>query len=141
MKKFLRILSFIIIVAVILIVTVLSYLTVDEYNPQNVETLGINGNAGKRAAVGTTMRLMTWNLGFGALGDNADFFMDGGKMVYTASKERVYSNLTGIMKEVEPENLPCGSLLAEGLEKPVHILEVSNIQTEYHVGVYSSRID
>ena len=81
--------------------TVLGYLTVDEYNPQNVEALSINGNTQRNASVGTPMRIMTWNVGFGALGDNADFFMDGGKMVQTASKDRVYSNLTGIMKEVE----------------------------------------
>ena len=101
MKKGLRIFSFILIVAVIICITILGYLTVDEYNPQDVESLAIEGTSQRNVTIGTPIRMMTWNLGYGALGDNADFFMDGGKMVNTASKERVYSNLSGIAKEIE----------------------------------------
>jgi endonuclease/exonuclease/phosphatase family metal-dependent hydrolase len=44
---------------------------------------------------------MTWNVGYGALGDNADFFMDGGKSVNTADEARVKENLTGIADEIK----------------------------------------
>jgi endonuclease/exonuclease/phosphatase family metal-dependent hydrolase len=49
---------------------------------------------------------MTWNIGYAALGDNADFFMDGGKSVTTASNDRVLSNMSNIasgIKAVHPD--------------------------------------
>lgn len=101
MKKILRILGFVLLTGVIVVATIMGYLTVDEYNPQSVETLAINGNSSRSVTTGSPIRIMTWNIGYGGLGDNADFFMDGGKMVHTASKDRVYSNLQGIMKEIE----------------------------------------
>ena len=44
-------------------------------------------------------------MGYGALGDNADFFMDGGKMVNTADEERVMYNLDRDLDVVE-KNTP-----------------------------------
>ena len=44
------------------------------------------------------------------------------------------------MKKVEPENLPCGSLLAEGFKETSAYFsgkQYRNTQ-EYHVGIYSS---
>ena len=44
---------------------------------------------------------MSWNIGYGALGDNADFFMDGGEMVMTADKGRVLENMESILSTIE----------------------------------------
>ena len=63
---------------------IIGYLTVDEYSPRPVETLEVEGEGHKTVPKDSTIRVMSWNLGYGALGDNADFFMDGGKMVYSA---------------------------------------------------------
>ena len=49
---------------------------------------------------GDTIRILTWNIGYGALGDNADFFMDGGKKVYTADTARVEQNMKGISEGI-----------------------------------------
>ena len=98
-------------VLIILIIFVLGFavfatwLTVTEFNPAPIETLEVNGSAANDNK-GRTIKVMTWNIGYGALGDNADFFMDGGKHVYTASKKRVQTNLYGITKtirEVKPD--------------------------------------
>ena len=76
----------------------IGYLSLTEYNPAagdhtdltvsnvNSETLPDSG----------TIRVLSWNTGYGALGDNADFFMDGGKSVNTASRERVLKNISDI---------------------------------------------
>lgn len=69
-----------------------------------MEDLDIYGADAEVLSLGNDLRLMTWNLGYGALSDNADYFMDGGKSVYSASKERVEENLTGIAKEVDEVN-------------------------------------
>ena len=54
------------------------------------------GSAAGKLRAGDTVRLLSWNLGYGALGDNADFFMDGGTMVQTADLERVNKNMADI---------------------------------------------
>ncbi len=108
MKKFWKAFCIILILLVLVAGSVIGFLSVDEYNPDDVETLELEGNSQEMVQTGKTIRLMTWNLGYGALGDNADFFMDGGKMVYTADKERVQQNLDRdirIIEEMEPDIL------------------------------------
>lgn len=43
-----------------------------------------------------TLRLMSWNIGYGGLGENMDFFYDGGKRVRD-SRERTTANLARIV--------------------------------------------
>ena len=81
--------------------TVIAFLTVDEYNPKDIEALEINGDATERIKTGQEVTILSWNIGYGALGDNADFFLDGGSKVYTADKQRVMENLDGIIAEFD----------------------------------------
>ncbi len=90
---------------VLLFVGLIAVLTVTEYKPDDVVSLSIEGSPSKELHEGDTFTIMTWNLGYGALGDNADFFMDGGTHVMTASKERVNENLDGIFSTIEQEAL------------------------------------
>lgn len=101
MKKILRIVCIILIMILLVVGALLGYLTVDEYNPDEVEAIAIEGDSQEVVARNTPIKLLSWNIGYGALGDNADFFMDGGHMVYTADKDRVESNLKGIISVVE----------------------------------------
>jgi endonuclease/exonuclease/phosphatase family metal-dependent hydrolase len=93
MKKVINAVWVTLVLILLVLGTLLAYLTVDEYKPEDREELEINGNSDKKVQTDTSMRIVAWNLGYGALGDNADFFMDGGKMVNTADKDRVYKNL------------------------------------------------
>ncbi len=79
----------------------LIFLSVTEYKPADTEELSISGSASKSLSAGESFRMVTWNLGYGALGDNADFFMDGGSMVYTADKARVQENMAAILEQLE----------------------------------------
>ena len=101
MKKALKVIGVILILVALVAVTVVAYLTVDEYRPPEVETLDIAGEATAHPTKGKSIRIMSWNVGYGALGDNADFFMDGGKMVYSADEARVKKNLDDIAAEVD----------------------------------------
>lgn len=78
-------------------------LTVTEYKPEDTVSLAIQGNASKELHEGDSLTIMTWNIGFGALGDNADFFMDGGTHVMPSTKERVKENLNSILLTIEEE--------------------------------------
>ena len=97
-----RVLGIVLAVFVVLLVV----LTVTEYRPEPEEELVIANAQEKEVTPGESFSVLTWNIGYGALGDNADFFMDGGKMVNSASKERVQQNMEGIagvLKELQPE--------------------------------------
>ena len=92
-----------------LFILLLAFLTITEYRPKASETLTVEmtGEGEKKnLAVGDSLELVTWNTGFAALGDNADFFMDGGSMVYTADKARVKKNLKDMedrLSELKPD--------------------------------------
>lgn len=89
---------------VLLFVGLIGVLTITEYKPDDVVSLSVEGSTSKELHEGDTFTIMTWNLGYGALGDNADFFMDGGTHVMTATKERVNENLDGIFSIIEQED-------------------------------------
>ena len=80
----------------IFVVALIGVLTIGEYRPADAEEIEVQAGAESPAAAqaelptaGEPIRLVSWNIGYGALGDNADFFMDGGESVMTADKERV----------------------------------------------------
>ena len=84
------------------VLALLIVLTVTEYQPADVEKVDAFGRTEKQLHAGDTVDIVSWNIGFGALGDNADFFMDGGKMVKPSTKERVQENIeavTGFLAE------------------------------------------
>ena len=89
---------------VVVCVSVVGVLTVAEYKPEDVEELSLQGESTSGVTPGESLTVMTWNIGFGALGENADFFMDGGSHVLTADEEEVYRNLDGILETVAGVN-------------------------------------
>lgn len=99
----------------------LAYLTLTEYRPGARESIAVNSaeeqttvsrqeisenqtKTGAQLRTGDSLSVLSWNIGYGALGDNADFFMDGGKGVKTASRERVQQNLDDIVAAVKKIN-------------------------------------
>ena len=83
----------------VLVAVMLEVLTLTEYLPEDREEVAINNIGWEAVRPGDSLKVLTWNIGYGALGDNADFFMDGGRSVQTADKERVQRNLEGIAAE------------------------------------------
>ncbi len=81
---------------VIFIALLLAFFTLTEYKPKDVEKLTISGEGFFTLNPNDTFSIMTWNVGYGALGDNADFFMDNGTMVKTADRNRINKNLASI---------------------------------------------
>ncbi len=81
----------------------------DSENEKNVENTEEDQTTEKEAessdlptlSIGDDLTIMTWNIGYGSLGDNADFFMDGGTSVKTADEERIEENMTGIAEIVQ----------------------------------------
>ncbi len=106
MRKVLKAFIWFLVILILLLALGVGYLTLVEYNPAPEENVEPAGEASAVYHVGDTLTVVTWNIGYGALGDNADFFMDGGSMVHTADENRVRSNLSGIggkLAELSPD--------------------------------------
>ena len=95
-KKILKAILIVILVILIIAAAGIALLTALEYRPDDVEPVPIIGNSATEVPKGETITMVSWNIGYGALGDNADFFMDGGTSVYTADEARVRENMAGI---------------------------------------------
>ena len=94
--KILKIIGCVLLALVLLVAVALGIFTAAEYRPAETETLIADHETDPVLEAGKLLTVVSWNCGYGALGDNADFFMDGGTSVYTADRERVESNLEGI---------------------------------------------
>ncbi len=103
LRKVLRVLAVIgkwllgiLLAVVILAAGLVGYLTVTEYNPAHAEIAERGANNITDKLTKPTLRLVTFNTGYGGLDEDADFFMDGGKGVKPASQEQVKQNMLGI---------------------------------------------
>ncbi len=92
-----------------------------EWRPQQVERL-VGGAVGRAVTVeeggsllhrGDTIRLVSWNIGYAGLGDDMDFFYDGGTRMRT-SRERTERNLRRIVDFLSGEAASAGG----GKRKP-----------------------
>lgn len=95
-----KVLLSIILAVVILLVGAFLVLTLTEYKPQDVEA--ITPPAGTRKiGAGETLTAVSYNTGYAALGENEDFFMDGGKSTRPSSAEVVKGYMQGIASELK----------------------------------------
>ncbi len=92
--KILRYLLYIILVPIALFIFLLIYGTLSDYRPE--EEIIISESADAPVIKDSSFNLLIWNIGYGGLGDNMDFFYDGGKGV-RSSKERVGENIDGML--------------------------------------------
>ena len=106
LKKLIKILVGIVLFFVAIFSALILFLTIFEYRPQETTFLEISSTLEDEnyPKVGKTFSILSWNIGYGALGDNADFFMDGGKSVNTSDKERVELNVQKISEVVNKHN-------------------------------------
>ncbi len=110
-KNILRWIGILFLLILLAVVILFGVLTVTEYKPEDVEPMEIDGGCSKILSDGdypgtVSLTIMTWNVGYGALGENADFFMDGGSHVITATADEVEENLDfcmSVVEEVDPD--------------------------------------
>ena len=82
--------------AAILAAGLVGYLTLTEYNPAHAEVAQRGAVSAPDKLSEKSLRILSFNTGFGALDEDADFFMDGGSMVNPDSQTRVEENMRGI---------------------------------------------
>ncbi len=100
-QRLLRWILFVVIAVVAAFLILLLVLSIREYRPEDREELAAGGAGSAVLAEGDSLEIVTWNIGYGALGDNADFFMDGGSSVVTADAARVTENMSNMIAELD----------------------------------------
>ena len=73
MKKLLKSVALLLALVIGLAAAGLLVLTIAEYRPASVEAVSPAGTASAALRAGDTVRLVSWNMGYAALGDNADW--------------------------------------------------------------------
>lgn len=102
MKRILKILGLIIVLILVLFGIFLIYATIDDYRPE--EKIIVYQNESPDAFNDTSvLSLMIWNIGYAGLGDDMDFFYDGGSQVRT-SQEKTAENLKAVMNFIAAED-------------------------------------
>lgn len=100
MKKVIKAIGVVIGVVAVAALALVLVLTITEFKPDASETIAVTGDSSATVSEGDSLRIMTWNIGYGALGANADFFMDGGTHVSTSTKEQVDNNMSAIIDRI-----------------------------------------
>jgi endonuclease/exonuclease/phosphatase family metal-dependent hydrolase len=95
MKNFIKLISKILIIAIIAFIAFVTYLTILDYKPSTHETFF--KSQAPHTITKKTLEIITWNIGYAGLGNNMDFFFDGGKKVRD-TKIRTEENLIQIAK-------------------------------------------
>ena len=98
MKKFLKVLLWLVLTLAALLCALVLFLTVTEFRPAPVEELEITAaeSGSLKIRAGEDLSLISWNIGYAGLGADSDFFMDGGQNVKSANEAKVESYLEGI---------------------------------------------
>ncbi len=81
----------------IFFVVLILVLLLTEWRPKDIERVEY---ATKEVYLPDTLRLLSWNIGYAGLGDDMDFFIDGGQQVRT-SRSRTVENLVGIISQLK----------------------------------------
>lgn len=105
-KRIMKGILAVVLVVVLCFVSLLVGLTITEYKPEPVENVSVKNSVEKTVSSKKPLTILSWNIGYGALGDDADFFMDGGKSIRASNEKRVKKNLTGItttVDEIQPD--------------------------------------
>ncbi len=102
MKKILRFLLILILVIVLAVGCLLGWLTATEFKPASTEEMEVDNAVGiETLKSGEELHILSWNVGYGGLGKDSDFFMDGGKDARSADRDTVIRYLQGIASTIE----------------------------------------
>ena len=98
MKKPIKIILIVLAVLVGLFAALLIWLTATQLNVKTETAVVTRGDNSTAAfAPGDEVSILSWNVGYAGLGEESDFFMDGGKQTRAPSKAIVEKNMDGIV--------------------------------------------
>lgn len=132
MKKALKIILIVILVLVVLVAALLIWLSVTALNPETeAAVLTPDAQSDAAHAPGDTISVLSWNTGYAALGEESDFFMDGGEQTRPESENIIRKNLDGIISRISQTGADFTFLqeVDSGSTRSYGVLETEEIQT------------
>lgn len=96
MKIVFKVLVSVLLVIALALVALIGYATLTDYTPDEKTILTETRNS-RAILAGSELSMLIWNIGYGGLGADMDFFYDGGTMVRT-TRDNVRANLENIQK-------------------------------------------
>lgn len=133
-KKVLKALGFGFAVIFLGVVCLVLFLSLTEYKPEPRQKADRLVADEEDTPVGQELTVYTWNIGYAGLGEESDFFMDGGEMVDPPSQVTVEKNLDGIQNFVQ--NTPADAWLLQEVDVNSARTEAMDQFTALH-GTYS----
>lgn len=103
MKKALKFLAFIALLGGLYVAGVLIYGTINDFEPEREIALRQKGKKSLPTFKDDSLTVLIWNIGFTGLGEETDFFYDGGKTVIQ-KEEIVAKNLKGIQDHIQAQS-------------------------------------
>ena len=103
-KTVLKIFGVLVGVVLAFAVCFIGWLTITEYKPDDVWSSPVfekTYNTPKTLSTEESIKVLTFNIGYGNLGKESDFFMDGGKNVRNGDKDLVLKNMEGVIKIID----------------------------------------
>ena len=102
MKKPIKIILIVLAVLVGLFAALLIWLSATQLNVKTETAVVTRGDNSTAAfSPGDEVSILSWNIGYAGLGEESDFFMDGGKQTRAPSKAIVEKNMDGIVATVQ----------------------------------------
>ncbi|MBR6209438.1 MAG: endonuclease [Oscillospiraceae bacterium] len=121
MKKLLKVFGCLLLCLVLVAGAGIAYLSLTEYKPADVEPAAVSHGAGTTTyahlSEGQSVSVLNWNIGYGALGAEADFFMDGGKSVRGKDLPTVTKYLNDIWNTVHLREEPYDFVLYQEVDQ------------------------
>ena len=98
MKKLLKMIFALIALMLVAAAGFIGWLSVREYKPGEIERLQVSGaQSSRQPEVGEMISVLSMNVGYGALGAQQDFFMDGGTMTRPDDQSVIEENIRGTL--------------------------------------------
>lgn len=102
-KIILKTIIILLLAAVVAVAGLVGYLTITEYRPAEREAVVCTPSGTEPVGEGDRLTVLTFNVGYGGLGAQQDFFMDGGATVRAEAAD-VEENLQGITEFLQEQN-------------------------------------
>ena len=80
------------------------YLMITDYRPKEISDISVENNTNTKLQVNNQFSIVTWNIGYAGLGNEEDFFMDGGTKAKPDNKAIVNNYLNNIIDTVTDLN-------------------------------------
>ncbi len=133
-KLILKLAAFLVLAFAFFIIVIIA----TNYHPKDQETLTIvTGSDLNPVRLEQEYSIMTWNTGYGALGEQQDFFMDGGFNSGAFSKEEVVNNTQAIKQFIQTKD-PDFILLQEVDKSGKRSKDVNQVELYQSAEYYSN---